>query len=210
MVGAVARRGGPKLLEATVVPGAIFYLSLVLGGLGAAYIGALAWVYGCLLARLIRRRAASPLLVLAVVALTVRTAVAIGSGSAFVYFMQPILGALVIGAVFLASLLRGRPLIARLAGDFWPISPEMAENAGVRSLFRRLTALWAVVNITTAATTFVLLMALPLAAFVAVKQAAALGITVIGVTVTISLSHRTACREGFVTAPKAKASLVGL
>jgi uncharacterized membrane protein len=208
VVGAVARRGGPKLLEATVIPGAVFYLSLVLGGLGVAYIAALCWIYGCLLRRLIQRRAVSPLLVLAVIALSVRTVVAIGSGSTFMYFVQPILGTLVIGAVFLASLLQGRPLIARLARDFWPISPEMAENPGVRSLFRKLTALWAVVNLTTAATTFVLLLCLPLATFVAVKQASALGITAIGVTVTISLSHRTACREGFVSAPQPKAALM--
>lgn len=210
VVGAVTRRGGPKLLEATVLPAAVFYLSLVLAGLGVAYIATLCWVYGCLLVRLVQRRAISPLLVLAVIALSVRTLVAIGSGSTFMYFVQPILGTLVIGAVFLASLLRGRPLIARLAGDFWPISPEMAENPGVRSLFRRLTALWAVVNLTTAATSFVLLVFLPLATFVAVKQASALGITILGVILTIFLSHRTACREGYVRAPQAKAALIGL
>ena len=210
VVGAVARRGGPKVLEATVLPGAVFYVSLVLGGLGAAYVAALCWIYGCLLARLVWRRAVSPLLVLAVIALTVRTVVAIGSGSTFMYFVQPILGTLVIGAVFLVSLLWGRPLIARLAGDFWPISPEMAENPRVRSLFRRLTALWAVVNLTTAAASFVLLLFLPLATFVAVKQASSLGITAIGVVLTIGLSHRTALREGYASVPQAKVALTRL
>lgn len=208
VVGAVARRGGPKLLEATVIPAGVFYLSLVLGGLAVAYIAALCWIYSCLVWRLVRRRAVSPFLVLAVIALTVRTVVAIGSGSTFMYFLQPILGTLVIGAVFLGSLLWGRPLIARMAGDFWPISPKMAANPGVRSLFRRLTALWAIVNLTTAATSFVLLLFLPLATFVAVKQASALGITVIGVILTVLLSHRTACREGYLRAPKDKLALM--
>ena len=204
---AVARRGGPRLLEATLIPGAVFYLSLALIGLGAAYITTLSWIYGCLVRRLIQHRTSSPLLVLASIALTVRTVIAIGTGSTFIYFVQPIVGTLVIGAVFLASLLLGRPLIARLAGDFWPISPEMAENPGVRSLFRRLTALWAVVNLTSAAISLALLLFLPLATFLVVKQASTVGITVIGVVLTISLSHRTACREGFVRAPRTGTAL---
>jgi hypothetical protein len=208
VVLAVARRGGPKLLEATVIPGLLFYACLVWGGLGLAYLTAIAWVYGCLAVRMVQRRAVPPILILAAVGITVRTAVAIGSGSSFIYFAQPILGGLATGAVFLVSLFVGRPLIGRLAADFWPITPEMAQNPRVISLFRGLTALWAAVNLATATLTFLLLLWLPLATFVAVKQVSGLGISLTAITVTIVWSHRIACREGIVSAPNRRAVLV--
>lgn len=208
VVVAVARRGGPKLLEATVVPAVLFYRCLVWGGLGLAYFSAVAWLYGSLARRLALRRGVPPLLIVGVVGITVRTAVAVWSGSTFVYFAQPIVATVATGGVFLVSLIAGRPLIARLADDFWPITPEMAANPGVVSLFRGLTALWAGVSLATAALTFVLLVWLPVATFVVVKQVSGSAITVAAVAVTIVWSHRTACREGIVSAPQQGAALI--
>jgi len=199
----VARRGGPKIIEATVIPGVLFYGCLVWGGVGLAYAVAVAWIYGCLIRRVVRHRTVPAILILGAIGITVRTAVAVASGSTFVYFAQPILGTLATGGVFLLSLVIGRPLIGRLAGDFWPITPEMARNPRILTLFRRLTVLWAGVNLATATLTFVWLLCLPLATFVAVKQASGLGITVAAIAVTIIWSHRTACGEGLVTAPVA-------
>jgi Protein of unknown function (DUF3159) len=198
---AVIRKGGPKLLEATFIPGVLFYVCLQWGGLGLAYVTAVGWMYGCLARRLLQRNGVPPILLLGVIGITVRTALAVASGSSFVYFAQPILGTVANGAVFLASLAVGRPLIGRLAGDFWPITPEMAQNPRVVSLFRNLTILWAGVSLTTATTSFVLLLYLPLSTFVAVKQVSGLTITVAAITLTIVWSHRTACREGILTAP---------
>lgn len=199
---AVIRKGGPKLLEATFIPGVLFYVCLRWGGLGLAYITAVGWMYGCLIRRLVQRQGVPPILVLGVIGITARTALAVGSGSSFVYFAQPILGTVANGAVFLVSLVVGRPLIGRLAADFWPITPEMAENPRVVSLFRNLTILWAGVSLTTATLSFLLLIYLPLSTFVAVKQLAGLGITVAAITVTIVWSHRIACREGILSAPR--------
>jgi hypothetical protein len=208
VVVAVLRRGGPKLLEATVIPGFLFYLALVLGGLAVAYLTALAWIFGCLARRLVTGRAVPPILILGAVGISVRTAVAVATGSRFIYFAQPILGTVATGGVFLVSLVIGQPLIGRLANDFWPITPEMATNPRVLSLFRGLTVLWAGVNMATAALTFTLLLSLPLATFVAVKQVSGLAITVCAVAVTIVWSHRTACREGIVSAPRARVAVV--
>jgi hypothetical protein len=143
----------------------------------------------------------SGILVLASVGITVRTAIAVGSGSTFVYFAQPIVGTVATGGVFLFSIVIGRPLIGRIAHDFWPITPEQAENPNVRSLLRGLTLLWAGVNLTTATVTFGLLLSLPLTTFVAAKQVTGLAVTITAIAVTIVWSHRTACNEGMVTAP---------
>lgn len=196
----VARRGGPKVLEASIIPAALFLSCLTWGSLGLAYAAALAWTYGCVLHRVATGRRVSGVLVLASVGVTVRTALAVASGSSFIYFVQPIIGTLVTGGVFLGSLVVGRPLIARLAHDFWPITDEQASRPQVQRLMRGLTALWAGVNVATATTTFVLLSTLELGAFVAAKQASGLAITCTAIAITVAWSHRVAVREGVLTA----------
>jgi hypothetical protein len=208
VVLAVARRGGPHLLEATFVPAALFYCCLVWGGLALAYITALGWMYGAVARRLARRRKVPIILVLGVVGITVRTATALASGSTFVYFVQPILGTTATAGVFLLSLVYGRPLIGRLAIDFWPITPEMADNPRVISLFRGLTVLWAGINLATAAATLTLLLCLPLATFVAAKQASGLAISTTGIVVTVCWSHHVACQEGVLMSPRRRSGPV--
>ena len=68
-IGAARRRG--------VVPTALFYCSLVLVGVGAAYGAALLWRYVTVGNRLVRRRPVAPLLVLGTVDITVPTAVSV-------------------------------------------------------------------------------------------------------------------------------------
>lgn len=199
IVAAIVRRGGPKLLEASIIPSLLFYTCLAFGSLGLAYLVAIAWTYGCLAGRLLRGADVSGVLVLASVGITVRTALAVGSGSTFIYFAQPIVGTVITGGVFLGSLVIGRPLIAKLAHDFWPITPEQAQNPRVRSLLCGLTILWAGVNLATASVTFVLLVSLPLTTFVAAKQVSGLAITITAIAITIAWSHRTACSEGMIS-----------
>jgi hypothetical protein len=198
---AVIRRGGPKMLEASVLPAALFWVCLVFGSLGLAYAAAVAWLYGSLARRLVRRQRVSQVLVLSVIGITVRTTVAVASGSSFMYFAQPILGTVVTGGVFLASLIGGRPLIGRLADDFWPVTPEMRQNPRISSLFRGLTILWAGAHLAIATITFVLLLWLPLHTFVLAKQVSGWAITCTTVAFTIAWAHRTACREGLVARP---------
>jgi hypothetical protein len=207
---AVARRGGPHLLEATFVPAVLFYCCLVWGSLPLAYVTTLGWMYGSVVRRLVRRQMVPIILVLGVVGITVRTAMAVASGSTFVYFVQPILGTIATAGVFLLSLVYGRPLIGRLAIDFWPITPEMADNPRVISLFKGLTVLWAGINLVTAATTFTLLMYLPVATFVAAKQASGLAITTTGIAVTVCWSHRIACREGVLRSPGRRSAPIAI
>jgi len=200
----VARRSAPHFIEATIVPVVLFYLCLVTLGLGAAYIGALAWSYGALVVRRARGRPVPPLLILAIVGISIRTLVAVMAHSSFVYFMQPILATVAMGLVFLVSIAVGRPLIAMLAHEFWPIMPEHVSRPGVTRLFRNLTFVWAGVNLATALTTLVLLMVLPLNTFVAAKQIVGFLITSGGVFITVSSSLNMARREGLVSAYPAR------
>ena len=68
--------------------------------------------------------------------------------------MQPIAATMVLAVVFLGTLLTDRPIIARLAVDFCPLSPEVAVRPAVIQLFRELTVMWAAVHVVNAAATF--------------------------------------------------------
>jgi uncharacterized membrane protein len=199
----VARRGVPSLIEATVVPALLFYVALLVFGTWVAFVVALAWSYGAIGRRFLLAQAVPPILLLATAALTVRTLAAFMSGSTFVYFIQPVLGTVAMAFVFLGSIALGRPLIASLAGDFWPLPPEVASHPAVVRLFRSLTILWAGVYLATAVTTFVLLQTMPVSGFVPAKMLSGYLITFTGIMVTIVWSVTTARREGLVLAATA-------
>ncbi len=201
--GAVVARSAPRIIEASLIPSALFYCSLVLIGIGAAYAVAILWLYGIVATRLIRRRRVSPLLILAAVGITIRTIVAVASGSTFVYFLQQVAGSLVVGCVFLVSVALRRPIVESLALDFWPLTPEMRAHPSVVRLLRRLTFLWAGINLAIFAATLTLLLVLPLPAYVALKQPVAWSITAAGIAVTIDRAVHTGRRAGFAAeAPK--------
>jgi hypothetical protein len=204
---AVVTRAAPRVVEASLIPTALFYTCLVLAGIGAAYAAAVFWLYAAVVTRLVRRRPVPPLIVLAAIGITVRTTVSLASGSTFVYFAQSVLGSLVVGCVFLGSIALGRPMVNALALEFWPLTTEMLENPLVDRLLRRLTYLWAGVNFAIGATTLTLLVVLPLPVFVAVKQLVAWAIMGAGIAITIDRAVRTARRAGItVEAPAPRGS----
>jgi hypothetical protein len=145
------------------------------------------------------------ILIIALLGLTVRSVLALATGSAFVYFAQPILATGLIALLFLASSLTSRPFVARVAADFYPMTAEVAARQPLRRLFRRLTFLWAGVQLLQAAAGASLLLTLPTSVYVPTKTASALLITAAGVTVTVLLSLRVARREGLVAAVPAPA-----
>jgi intracellular septation protein A len=208
-LGAIARRALPNLFEATIVPATLFYVVLVHVGAGAAMVITLAWASGALVRRLTTGQRVPAILLLSMLGLVVRTAVGLGSGNPALYFVQPALSAAAMGFVFLGSVAFGRPLVASLASDFYPLSADVAGRPGVVRLFRRLTLLWAAVHVATAAATLALLASLPLATFVAVKTMACLAITGGGVALTVSWSLRTARHEGLAPARARGARLAG-
>ena len=200
VVGAVARRLVPYVIEATIIPTALFYVLLVLGDMRWALGGALIWSYGAVVRRAVGGRAVPALLILATLGVTVRTIVYLLSSNDFVYFVQPILRTTLTGLMFAGSVAVGRPLIARFANDFCPLSPDVRVRPGILRLFKRLTILWAVVNALGAASSLVLLLTVPVSVFVVTAAVSAWIVTCTGVVMTVSDSVTTARREGLITA----------
>jgi hypothetical protein len=200
VVKAVTRRMVPYLVEATLIPTALFYVFFITFGLRWAIVAVVGWTYAAVARRIISGRPIPGLLVLAAVGISVRTVVYLFSSNNFVYFFQPILRTVATGAFFALSVVVGRPLIARFAADFCLLSSEVESRPAVAQLFRRLTYLWAAVNGLVAAASLTLLLTVPVGVFVGTETAAVWVITCIGVVLTVSDAVRTARREGLATA----------
>jgi len=166
----ILRRVGMNLLIACVIPGIVFYTMFVTFGVWPAIGASMTWSYGVIGIRALTGRRASGMLLLTAGVLTLKTVVALASHSTFIYFLQPVLTDLLIGIVFLASTLTARPVVARLAGDFYPITDELHARPRMRRLFHRLTLLWATALLAKAAVMYTLLLSQPLATFVLAKS----------------------------------------
>jgi hypothetical protein len=196
--GAIMRHLGLSILMANVIPSVLFYLCLVAGNVWTALIAALVWCYGSMAWRLSTRRRASGLLLLTVIGLTAKTVLALASGSTFVYFLQPAITDGVVAALFLISLATARPIVSRLAGDFFPMSADIAARPRIQRLFWNLTLFWALICVAKSIVTVWLLETFPLVTFVAIKEVMILTMLIIGTGVTVAAAFRVAKSEGLL------------
>ena len=195
----VGRRAATSLVVACAVPAAVFYATFRLLGVWPAIFAALTWAYGAIAWRSLTGRRPSGLLVLTAAVMTGRTLIALMADSTFLYFLQPVITDALIGTAFLVSLAVGRPVVARLAGDFYPLDDELSLRPGIQRLFRHLTLLWALLALGKATMTLWLLTSQSLETFVLVKSVAVLAINGSAMAATICLAVLVARREGLVS-----------
>jgi hypothetical protein len=181
---AVVHHALPALLESTIVPGALFYVVLLLDGFHGALIAALSWSFLALGRRLVRGHKVPAVLVLSVVLVSARTVVAYVTGSAFLYFVQPTASTFLVAVVFLVTAVARRPVIEKLARDFCPLDPDMFARPFVRRFFMRLSLLWFVVLATQAGFIMWLLLASSVRTFVVERSLVSAVLTVGGIVLS--------------------------
>jgi intracellular septation protein A len=183
---------------ACIVPAVLFYVALVTIGITAAVVVALMWTYGAIAWRWATKRPMSGLLILTVSVMTIRTAFTLATGDTFVYFLQPIVSDGLVAAIFLVSLATARPVVARLAADFYPIDVDVARRPRIRRLFWHLTLMWAVVGLAKGGVGLWLLQSQSLVDFVLIKNIAVISLTGAAVVVTVWASLTVARKEGLL------------
>ena len=194
----ILRRVGLSLLVACVIPAVVFYSVFAAAGVWVAILAALGWSYGAIAWRALTGRRTSGLLILTAIVMTGRTVIALATDSTFLYFLQPIISDGVVGTTFLLSLATARPLVARLAGDFYPMDHELSMRPRIRRLFWHLTMMWAVLCLGKAAMTMWLLQSTSLETFVLVKSITMLSINALAVGATIGFAVIVARKEGML------------
>ena len=197
-LGALSRHAGRHVIEASLIPLALFYSTLTFVGSTAALLTALAWSYLALGRRLVTGQRLPGLLLLGAFGLTARTLVALGTGSLFLYFLQPTLTSAVVACLFLASLLTASPMALRLATDVCPLPGDVLALPVVRRYFFRLTVLWAGVQLASAGLTITLLMSQPVGTYVWAKQVTSLGLTGTAIAVSVLWFKQSMRRNGIM------------
>lgn len=86
-VGVLLRHAAPRVLEGMILPVAVFYAGLVFLNLYGALAVAVAWVYGGIAWRLVRRRGMPGTVLLAAGTITVRAVLAAATGSPVLFFL---------------------------------------------------------------------------------------------------------------------------
>ncbi len=194
----VFRHAAPRFMEGTLIPLVLFLVFLRLLGVWGAMTAGLVWVYSLILVRACTRRRIPGILMLGALTLTARTIIAILADSVVVYFLQPSLATMLVAGAFLFSVPLNRPLAARLAADFCPLSTEMHANTHVRRFFRQISLLWAFVQTANAGITIWLLFSQSLSTFVLMRSVVSASVTITAIVASALWFKRSMARNGIV------------
>jgi uncharacterized membrane protein len=197
-LGDVIRRVGVGPSDRLCDPVRVFYTTVLAAGVWVAIFAALGWAYGAIAWRCLTGRRPSGLLILTATVMTGRTVIAMAADSTFLYFLQPVISDGIVATTFLLSLATTRPMVARLAGDFYPMDHELSLRPAIQRLFRRLTVLWAVLDFAKATTTLWLLQTQTLHTFVLVKGISVLTLTTLTIAATIGVAAVVSRKEGLL------------
>ena len=200
VVFAVVRRLLPYLVEATLLPTVAYYCGLLAFGHVWGIAAAVSCTSASVARRLLLRQPVPGLLILASVGISIRAAMFFVNESSFLYFVQPIVKTAAISLLFAASVIVGRPLVARFAADFCNFESDVGSRPAIAALFRRLTCLWAGAQFTIAAVDLTLLLTVPVAVFVGTAAATAWVVMTAGVVITVIDAIRTTRGDGIGTA----------
>jgi hypothetical protein len=138
---AVLRTAAPRLVRDAVGPLAIFYAGWKLVGLSVGIVAAL--LFGVLVFSRERRAGRPGLIVrVALTFVVIRAIVGLSSGSARVYLAQEAGADLIISAIVLGLLARGRPLAQMFAQEVFPLPPALTESEEFARAMRRITLVW--------------------------------------------------------------------
>lgn len=155
--GRLVRGALPAVTVATIIPLTLFYGVGALAGIRAGIIASLAWAWMALLRQVMTKGRISGLLTLTAITLTIRCVTWAIHQSTFTYFAVPVAETVVVGTLFVATMAIGRPLLVNLAHDFVPSLAEHLALEKYQPLVRRMSFLWGVVYLGSAATSGILL-----------------------------------------------------
>jgi intracellular septation protein A len=181
----VARRAVPQVVDGALLPLTLFLAVDRFAGIGMAMLAGLGWSGIAIMRRVAGSRRVPSMVILGTAMLAVRSTLALTTGSAFLYFLQPTIGTAVVALAFLLSVPAGRPLSRRFAGDFLTLPGHLLRDPYVHRFFIRNSMMWALVGLLNAATAYWLLITLATATFAITQTVLYIAVTVLAVGVSI-------------------------
>jgi hypothetical protein len=142
LVAKTAARAVPSLILGAVVPAVCFLLGQHVWGLIGAIGLTLAWSSLYQVFRWLCGQTLSGLVLLGLVELGLRTAVALALHSTQLFFIAPAIITAVTAAVFVGSALKSKPLLARVVGELVPPSVLDPRDPRVTRMLNRVSVLY--------------------------------------------------------------------
>lgn len=140
-------------VEAIAVPTVLLAVLLHTSGLVPALAAAMGWCVLTVVLRWVLGRQLPGTLLLGVLAVFGRSAVALATSSAVVYLLQPAIGSGLTALLFIGSAAIGRPITLRLARDFVTLPEHVLTRRDVRRMFAEVAVLFGVSRLIDAAMT---------------------------------------------------------
>jgi uncharacterized membrane protein len=162
---AIVRKAGSTILIASLLPAAVFYVTLTLSSLRVAVAVTLGWYYAGLLWSHLRGRPVLAAAMLGAGLLTLRAVVTFWTNSSFLYFLQPVAGTIATATAFAVTALAGRPLLDRLVHEFCPLPAALSSRLRANHYFRWVSLVWTLAYLINAAGTVYLLSTASLGGF---------------------------------------------
>ena len=186
----------PAVAVATLIPMALFYLTLAASSIGWAIGALVGYAYGVAAVQYGRHRRVSGMLLVTVFMVTVRAVAAVAAGQSMVYFAIPVAETAGFGLMFFATMWMSEPLIVRLARDLVPhLADDLAKR---RALTRGLSVIWMATYLASGATTLTLLTTVSLPVYMGAHQLAGWCWVGGGLALSVSLCRR--CGGGVLAA----------
>jgi uncharacterized membrane protein len=187
----IVRRVATTLATVSLLPMAVFYTAMSLFGLRIAALAAVGLCYtGLLLTKARGRRVLTAALVTAGL-LSIRAVVMFFTGSAMLYFLQPVAGTLAVATAIGVTALAGRPILDRLAHEFCPFPQEISSSLRDARFFTRLSIVWSVTYVINAAGTVWLLTTSSISGFILLKSVLSPAVTVCAVLASYAIFRLT-------------------
>jgi uncharacterized membrane protein len=138
------KRAARLFVETVAVPTGLLFLMLHTVGLLAGLVAVLGW---CVLTVSVRWIAGSHMpgtLIVCAGMLCARATIALIMSSALVYLIQPVIGSVLMAALFMGTAFAGRPITMRLAHDFVKLPRQVLHHRGIRRMFTQVAILWGI------------------------------------------------------------------
>lgn len=194
----IFRQAGRYGVLGMVVPTALFYVVFAGVGLRGALLAALAWSYGLIAQRLLRRRRVEATLLVGASLMSFRAVVTWFTGSSFLYFLQPTLGTFATAAALIGSALVGKPLLEKVAKDFVQLPAALTDRPQIGRFFSRISLMWGVTYLLNGSWSLHALTSSSVGNFLLLSKSASLFLTFATIALSIWLFRRTVRGERIV------------
>ncbi len=162
----VAAKAVPGMILGGIIPALCFLVGRRAWGLAGGIVLVLLWSLAYQIARWVRTRSISGLVILYLLVLALRGSTALVFHSASMFYITPSLVTIIGGCVFIASGLMSKPLVSPILNELVPNSVLDCRDARVRSAMVKISLIYGVEQLVNAAVMILMVLKLSTTVYV--------------------------------------------